>query len=132
MNGDRCEGGVRVNVPIPNVELSRPAEPQRTCIGCRGKGGRSVLLRIAVSEDGATLVLDSRKAMPGRGAWLHADTTCLEQATKRRAWARALRLHTAVHTATLQEHVAAEIARLPSPDGEHTMTESGFDAMSNR
>lgn len=121
-----------MNVPVPNIELSRRDEPQRTCVGCRGKGGRSVLLRIAVSDDGATLVLDLRKAMPGRGAWLHADATCLEQATKRRAWGRALRLRSAVDTATLQDHVAAEIARRSPPGEHHTMTESGFDAMSNR
>ena len=130
-----------INVTDTDVELSRKSEPQRTCIGCRGKGGRSVLLRIAVSEDGATLVLDSRKAMPGRGAWLHADETCLSQATTRRAWGRALRLRSAVSTDALAEQVEREI-RSTSYDDENTgrtrrgtsttVTESGFDAMSTR
>ena len=129
-----------INVTDTDVELSRKSEPQRTCIGCRGKGGRSVLLRI-VCDENAVLVLDSRKAMPGRGAWLHADETCLSQATTRRAWGRALRLRSAVSTDARAEQVEREI-RSTSYDDENTgrtrrgtsttVTESGFDAMSTR
>lgn len=107
-----------MNVSSARSALSRPLEPQRTCIGCRGKGGRSVLLRIVCSDDGTALVLDSRRSMPGRGAWIHPDARCVEQATKRRAWGRALRLRAAVDTTALQEHLAQEICRLPSTDGE--------------
>lgn len=97
-----------MHVADADVVLSRSSEPQRTCIGCRGKGGRSVLLRI-VCDDSGTLVLDSRKVMPGRGAWLHADETCLSQATTRRAWGRALRLSSAVRTDELQLQVERAI-----------------------
>nr|WP_082538036.1 YlxR family protein [Angustibacter sp. Root456] len=68
-------------------------EPQRRCVGCRRSGRRSVLLRFAVVErDGArTVVLDERRILPGRGAWLHPDLECWELATRRSALLRALR-----------------------------------------
>jgi uncharacterized protein len=45
-----------------------------------------------VAQDGSgDLLVDVRRRLPGRGAWLHQSTTCLEQADKRRAWPRALR-----------------------------------------
>ncbi|GAC1332738.1 MAG: hypothetical protein NVSMB13_21470 [Mycobacteriales bacterium] len=37
------------------------------------------------------LVLDVRRRLPGRGAHLHPDPRCLEQAERRRALPRALR-----------------------------------------
>lgn len=48
------------------------------------------LLRVAV-VDGA-LVLDLRRRMPGRGAWIHPDLDCLTKAERRRAFPRALRV----------------------------------------
>ncbi|WP_307176160.1 YlxR family protein [Demequina sp. NBRC 110054] len=63
--------------------------PVRTCVGCRGRGSRSVLVRVAV-VDGAAVV-DTAKTLPGRGAWLHPGTACLELALKRRTIGRALR-----------------------------------------
>lgn len=38
------------------------------------------------------VVPDPRHRLPGRGAWLHPSTTCLEQAVRRKAFTRALRL----------------------------------------
>ncbi|MDN4477177.1 YlxR family protein [Demequina sp. SYSU T00039] len=58
-------------------------------MGCRGRGSRSVLVRVAI-EDGRAVV-DHRRSMPGRGAWLHPDPECLAQALRRRALPRALR-----------------------------------------
>jgi predicted RNA-binding protein YlxR (DUF448 family) len=48
------------------------------------------LLRVAV-VDGA-LVLDLRRRMTGRGAWIHPDLDCLTKAERRRAFPRALRV----------------------------------------
>jgi predicted RNA-binding protein YlxR (DUF448 family) len=48
------------------------------------------LLRVAV-VDGA-LVLDLRRRMMGRGAWIHPDLDCLSKAERRRAFPRALRV----------------------------------------
>ncbi|WP_136609889.1 YlxR family protein [Sinomonas albida] len=68
------------------------AEPLRTCIGCRRTGARSVLLRLVRDpEDPQRVVVDPRRRLPGRGAWLHPDRTCLTQAVKRRAFQRAFR-----------------------------------------
>ncbi len=41
--------------------------------------------------DTPTVVVDSAKTMPGRGAWLHARSECISTATRRRAFAAALR-----------------------------------------
>lgn len=67
--------------------------PRRRCVGCRRPGDRSVLLRFAVVDrDGdPTVVLDERRSLPGRGAWLHPDLGCWELATRRSALTRALR-----------------------------------------
>ncbi|WP_354215368.1 MULTISPECIES: YlxR family protein [unclassified Arthrobacter] len=66
-------------------------QPQRTCIGCRKKASRSELLRLVAEGSGSTAVLvDERRRMAGRGAWLHPSETCLALAVKRRAFGRAL------------------------------------------
>ncbi|WP_082104233.1 YlxR family protein [Demequina soli] len=78
----------------PSVDVGAPATapqgPVRTCVGCRGRGSRSVLVRV-VQVDGRAVVDQSRR-LPGRGAWLHPDPQCLAQALRRRALPRALRV----------------------------------------
>ncbi|MCF8540880.1 MAG: YlxR family protein [Aurantimicrobium sp.] len=73
----------------------------RTCIGCRSTDDRSSLVRLVVVE--GRVVVDLSSSAHGRGAWLHADRQCLEQATVRRAFARALR-YNAPDTAHLTQH----------------------------
>jgi uncharacterized protein len=67
--------------------------PVRTCIGCRGKDDHTKLVRLVL--DGATesrsVVPDWRRRMPGRGAWLHPDTACLQAALRKGAFNRAFR-----------------------------------------
>jgi uncharacterized protein len=59
-------------------------------VGCRGEAGKKGLIRIVRrAGGGATLDITGRAA--GRGAYLHDDRTCVEQARKRRALERALR-----------------------------------------
>ncbi|MFC8524124.1 MULTISPECIES: YlxR family protein [Micrococcaceae] len=71
--------------------LSTGSQPERTCIGCRKKGPRSQLLRLVAEGSGSTAVLvDERRRMSGRGAWLHPSQSCLALAIKRRAFGRAL------------------------------------------
>lgn len=65
-------------------------EPVRTCIGCRSKAPRSELIRLVVAEN--ALQLDETKSAAGRGAWIHPERACVEQADRRRAWQRALRV----------------------------------------
>lgn len=71
--------------------------PVRTCVGCRERDLRSVLLRLVVDRSGTStdeprLVVDAGRSLPGRGAWLHAAPRCLEAAERRRAVPRALRV----------------------------------------
>ncbi|SEC36147.1 Protein of uncharacterised function (DUF448) (plasmid) [Tsukamurella tyrosinosolvens] len=69
--------------------------PVRTCIGCRRRAPATELIRVVASDevDGArTVVVDERRRLPGRGAWLHDDPSCREQARKRNAFRRALRV----------------------------------------
>jgi predicted RNA-binding protein YlxR (DUF448 family) len=102
--------------------------PTRTCVGCRGRGDRSVLLRLVVSKDAgrSVVVLDPRRRMPGRGAWLHPDTHCLELASRRSALARSLRRAGPVDTTT----VLAQLRSLLQDDG--AAPHSTTDAVSDR
>ena len=84
---------------MPPDMTTRPdpseAGPVRTCVGCRERDLRSVLLRLVVDRSGTStdeprLVLDVGRSLPGRGAWLHAAPRCLEAAERRRSIPRAL------------------------------------------
>jgi predicted RNA-binding protein YlxR (DUF448 family) len=81
---------------VRRCRRERPAEPVRTCVGCRTKTAASGLLRV-VAVDG-TLVPDPRRRYPGRGAWVHPDVGCLRLAERRRAFPRALRCAGALDT----------------------------------
>jgi predicted RNA-binding protein YlxR (DUF448 family) len=63
--------------------------PVRTCVGCRQRGNRSDLIRIANFQ--GSLRFDTEKKMPGRGSWLHKKTKCLENAVERKAFLRSFR-----------------------------------------
>ena len=65
-------------------------EPVRTCIGCRSRAPRSSLLRVVARE--SELVVDETATLPGRGAWLHPTAACFQEAARRRAFGRALRV----------------------------------------
>ncbi|WP_372439931.1 YlxR family protein [Microbacterium stercoris] len=49
------------------------------------------------------LVIDERKSAPGRGAWLHPTRECAENALKRRAFGRALRVSGVLDTQNLEK-----------------------------
>jgi len=65
-------------------------EPERTCVGCRGRAPQRELIRIAPTPDG--VVLDRTHRAPGRGAHLHRDPGCVAAAAKRGALGHALRI----------------------------------------
>ncbi|MCB2411611.1 YlxR family protein [Demequina sp. TTPB684] len=75
----------------------------RTCVGCRRKDARSVLVRVALTD--GRLVVDESAVAPGRGAWLHPDRSCLSHATQRHAFSRAFRT-AAIDASGLVEHPA--------------------------
>ncbi|MEV7615275.1 YlxR family protein [Streptomyces sp. NPDC089799] len=79
--------------------------PERTCVGCRERAAKNDLLRIVAVGD--ECVPDPRGTLPGRGAYLHPAVVCLDQAVRRRAFPRALRVQGAVGTAALRTVIEA-------------------------
>ncbi|GAA4849212.1 hypothetical protein GCM10023235_27620 [Kitasatospora terrestris] len=72
-------------------------------MGCRKRAAKHELLRV-VAVEGAC-VPDPRGTLPGRGAHLHPDPSCLDLAVRRRAFPRAFRLQGALDTTVLRAHV---------------------------
>lgn len=102
---------------VQAVPAGRSEGSTRTCIGCRGRGERSHLLRVVLAEASGVpvLVLDESRSMPGRGAWLHARVECVDQAVRRKAFGRALRVGVALDASD----VRAEVARRASLQEQH-------------
>ena len=103
-------------------------QPERTCIGCRKKGPRSELLRLVAEGSGSTAVLvDERRRMAGRGAWLHPSESCLALAIKRRAFGRALR--GATGTAAVEHRIKSgpSVAGAPVAATPTVQPESGSE-----
>ncbi|MEU2333782.1 YlxR family protein [Streptomyces sp. NPDC006654] len=77
--------------------------PERTCVGCRQRAAKTELLRIvAVGDD---CVPDPRGTLPGRGAYVHPAQVCLDQAVRRRALPRALRVPGPLDVKALRRYV---------------------------
>jgi uncharacterized protein len=66
-----------------------------------------MLLRVVAVSDhaGVGVVPDPHRRRPGRGAHLHYDLACLEQAVKRRAFVKALRVTGVVDTGALTAYL---------------------------
>ncbi|MES9521560.1 YlxR family protein [Streptomyces capoamus] len=79
------------------------ARPERTCLGCRERAAKTDLLRIVKSGDAC--VPDPRGTLPGRGAYVHPALVCLDQAVRRRAFPRALRVPGPLDTKALRRYV---------------------------
>jgi predicted RNA-binding protein YlxR (DUF448 family) len=62
--------------------------PTRTCIGCRAAVPDQQLVRVTELHGNAVIGVRGRG---GRGAWIHPDVVCVEQAGSRRAFSRAFR-----------------------------------------
>ena len=87
--------------------------PQRTCIGCREIQGKRQLVRVVRQAAGHVQIDPTGKA-PGRGAYVHANRTCWQQAMNGGRLAHALKLDRLEDTdrAKLQAYAAA----LPQED----------------
>ncbi|WP_245574134.1 YlxR family protein [Amycolatopsis nigrescens] len=57
-----------------------------------------------VAVDGR-LVVDERRRLPGRGAWLHPEPECLSVAERRRAFPRALRVSGMLDAHGVRDHL---------------------------
>ena len=90
---------------LSSESFARPhgTPPLRTCVGCKVREARSVLVRVVWLVD--RVAVDESASAPGRGAWLHPDRTCLAHAAKRKAIGRALRT-TEAGVEALAEHRA--------------------------
>ena len=82
----------------------QPEPPVRTCVGCRVRAAKSDLLRVV--GRGTEVLPDPQARLPGRGAYVHPSQTCFEQAQRRRAFGRALRLPGPAMTAVLGQYLA--------------------------
>ncbi|MET0953899.1 MAG: YlxR family protein [Aeromicrobium sp.] len=93
-------------------ETGRLGEVVRTCIGCRHRADKTTLVRVVAVQESTTVVVtpDPRGTLPGRGAHLHPEARCLELATRRKAFGRALRVE-----GPLDLSLVASIVR--APDG---------------
>ena len=63
--------------------------PVRTCVACRREAGKGELVRFVRRPDGS-VTRDEAGRMAGRGAYVHAESACIDLARKRRALERAL------------------------------------------
>ncbi len=137
--GDRIVGSDRSGVDFPVTDRSGLPVPMpvRTCVGCRRRDSWSALLRVVAvrgetdsTMNGAVvLVPDPRHRLPGRGAWLHPSTTCFEQAVRRKAFTRALRLQAGPDVSRVADHLeAAQQDASPHPTDHDRPTEGGSDA----
>ncbi|MFB6819531.1 YlxR family protein [Streptomyces sp. NPDC056347] len=80
--------------------------PERTCVGCRERAVKSELLRIVA--DGDICVPDPRGTLPGRGAYVHPASVCLDLAVRRRAFPRAFKAKGPFDPAAVQRFVERE------------------------
>ena len=91
-------------------QTGRLGEVVRTCIGCRHRADKTTLVRVVAVQESTTVVVtpDLRGTLPGRGAHLHPTTRCLELATRRKAFGRALRVEGPLDLGALAALVAPE------------------------
>ncbi|MDA1365268.1 YlxR family protein [Glycomyces algeriensis] len=96
-------------------------------MGCRRRASAGELLRVVVQRSEGSLnrlVPDPQRRLSGRGAHVHHDLNCLEQAVRKRAFARALRIEGAADVGAVRAHVESESAERPTPAHE-----AGMDRM---
>ena len=64
--------------------------PIRTCVACRTSDAKRGLLRVVRQPDGA-VVYDSKGKLPGRGAYVCAQSPCIALARKQKKLERSLK-----------------------------------------
>lgn len=84
-------------------------DPERRCIATGEVQPKRGLIRFAVSPDGA-IVPDVLEKLPGRGIWVSAERSALEQSVKKGAFSRAAKQQVSVPD-TLVKDVEMLLAR---------------------
>ena len=95
--------------------------PVRTCVGCRKRELAVELLRVVAVPTGNgeyAVTVDTGSSLPGRGAWLHPVAQCAQQAIRRRAFTKALRIAGSPDTTAVVEHI--EFLNAPDRPGNRT------------
>ncbi|QGV78198.1 YlxR family protein [Streptomyces ficellus] len=77
--------------------------PERTCVGCRERAAKRDLLRIVLIK--GECAPDPRGTLPGRGAYVHPASVCLDLAVRRRAFPRALRVQGPLDLADVRRYI---------------------------
>ena len=110
-----------------SLHARQPVPPVRTCVGCKARAAKSDLLRVVGREN--DVLPDPQARLPGRGAYVHPSQTCFEQAQRRRAFTRALRLPGPAITAVLGQYLAqlCEDSH-PEPSGAARAAGNGITA----
>ena len=93
----------------------------RTCVGCRKRELAVELLRVVAVATGNgefAVIVDTGSNLPGRGAWLHPVPHCVQQAIRRRAFTKALRIAGSPDTSAVVEHI--EFLGAPDHPGNRT------------
>lgn len=80
--------------------------PQRMCLGCQQMKNKKELLRVVRTPE-SEIVIDTTGKKAGRGAYICADTACLQQAVKYKRLEKALSqpIEAAVYEALTQQLV---------------------------
>lgn len=73
----------------------------RRCLGCNSVDTTENLLRCVARDN--RVVVDWSGVEPGRGAWVHQRSTCLDQSLSRRAWSRALKQGQGLECSAVEE-----------------------------
>ena len=115
----------------PSARAHRHTDgPVRTCVGCRKRELAVELLRVVAVPSGNgeyAVIVDTGSSLPGRGAWLHPVPQCAQQAIRRRAFTKALRIAGSPDTSAVVEHLESLGASDPhgnrtgSKEHEHTV-----------
>ena len=82
---------------------AQDAGPVRTCVGCRERAPKPALLRVVAVAGVLTVDLTGR--LPGRGASVHPDPSCVDLAERRRAFPRALKVTGPLDVGPVREHL---------------------------
>ena len=110
-----------------SLHAQQPEPPVRTCVGCKVRAAKSDLLRVV--GRGNDVLPDPQARLPGRGAYVHPSQTCFEQAQRRRAFSRALRLPGPAVTAGLGQYLAQLCGESrPQPPGAAQAARNGIIA----
>lgn len=77
--------------------------PLRQCVGCREMKPKTELVRVVKNQNGE-IQIDSKGKLPGRGAYLCGEASCLKKAQKSKAIERGL-------SAPMKEEISQELER---------------------